>query len=202
MADAELAERTELAAQVRRLLHTLVRTGAGAADLRAATSQVSATADLLGAAPPLRLVPDTPFHPNSLVGGTSHPIAPQLKLEPADGAVSGTVRLGPAYEGGPGLVHGGVLALMFDHAMGVAVFLDGHGAMTRSLDVRYVAPTPLDTELRVTARIDRTDGRSVHVVAEITAADVVTATAHATFVRLTEANVRRIFARNSGEFAV
>ena len=83
--------------------------------------------------------------------------------------------LGAAYEGGPGLVHGGVLSLMFDHAMGTAVFVAGHAAMTVSLEVRYRAPTPLETPLRVSAWVDRREGRKVFVGAEVSLAGEVTA---------------------------
>ena len=103
------------------------------------------------------------------------------------------VTLGAAYEGGPGLVHGGVLSLMFDHAMGTAVFVAGHAAMTVSLEVRYRAPTQLETPLQVAAWVDRVEGRKVFVGAEVRAADEVTASATGVFLRLTRENVERIF---------
>ena len=130
----------------------------------------------------------------SLVGGTAHPIAPQLHtVRTADG-VEGTVVLGPAYEGGPGLAHGGVLSLLFDHAMGQALFTAGYAAMTVSLEVRYRAPTPLEAPLAVSARLDRVDGRKLFVAGQIAVGGRVTAEAQGVFVQLTEANVAQIFA--------
>jgi acyl-coenzyme A thioesterase PaaI-like protein len=130
----------------------------------------------------------------SLVGGTAHPVAPQLHTTATPDGVAGTVVLGPSYEGGPGLVHGGVLSLLFDHAMGQALFVVGWSAMTVSLEVRYKAPTPLEVPLAVTARLDRREGRKLFVTAEVTAGGRVTAQAQGVFVQLTAANVAQIFA--------
>jgi acyl-coenzyme A thioesterase PaaI-like protein len=107
--------------------------------------------------------------------------------------VAGTVVLGPAYEGGPGLAHGGVLSLLFDHAMGQALFTAGYAAMTVSLEVRYRAPTPLEQPLAVSAWVDRVDGRKLFVAGQITVGGRVTAQAQGVFVQLTEANVAQIF---------
>jgi acyl-CoA thioesterase FadM len=65
--------------------------------------------------------------------------------------------------------------------------------MTASLEVRYVAPTPLDEPLEVRAQVERIEGRRVHVSAQISAAGRVTATAAGLFIRLTPANVAQIF---------
>ncbi len=107
--------------------------------------------------------------------------------------MAGTVTLGAAYEGGPGLVHGGVLSLLFDHAMGIALFVAGHHAMTVSLEVRYRAPTPLDTALHVTAGLERVEGRKLFVTAAVSVDGTVTAEARGIFVALTPDNVARIF---------
>ena len=87
-----------------------------------------------------------------------------------------------------------MLALLFDHAMGAAVYLAGFAAMTRTLEVTYTAPTPLQKKLTLTAEVAGVDGRQVRVVATIADADTVTATAEAVFIVLTEDNLARIFA--------
>ena len=100
----------------------------------------------------------------------------------------------PAYEGGPGLVHGGVLAMLLDHAMGQALFVSGHAAMTVSLDVRYRAPTPLAQPLVVRAGLERAAGRKLFVGGRVTVGGQVTVEASAVFLELTAANVARVFA--------
>jgi acyl-coenzyme A thioesterase PaaI-like protein len=103
------------------------------------------------------------------------------------------VVLGPSYEGGPGLVHGGVLSLIFDHVMGQAVFNAGYSAMTVSLEVRYRRPTPLDVPLAVAAEVEGAEGRKVFVRARVAADGTVTAEATGVFVQLTADNVANIF---------
>lgn len=186
--------RERLGAASRDLLDAVVRTGLPAAELEAAAAQIEELVARLGSGAPRRPQQDSPFHPMSLVGGTAHPVAPQVDFRPVDGGVAGTVVLGPRFEGGPGLSHGGILALIFDHAMGAAVYLEGNVAMTRTLDVHYLAPTPLDTRLELTALVSRVDGRKVHVHAQLVSGDTVCASADAVFVRLTADNVTTIFA--------
>jgi acyl-coenzyme A thioesterase PaaI-like protein len=188
---AEASDR--LGAAMRSLADLVVRTAADADQLNEAAIALDRVRDRLAAAPRHERLHDSPFHPMSIVGGTAHPIAPQLRVRADGDGVAGTVTLGPAYEGGPGLVHGGVLSLLIDHTMGQALFVAGHAAMTVSLEVRYRAPTPLDTELRVSARLARVEGRKLFVDAEIRVADAVTVQAHGVFIALTLANVAAIF---------
>src|SRR5581483_3318377 len=190
--DARELAQDRLGDSLRRLVDAAVRSSADAEGLDRAREAVEAATALLAAVPARRTPQDTPFHPLSLVGGTAHPVGPQLQLEPDEDGVSGTVRLGPVFEGGPGLSHGGILALMFDHSMGAAVFLAGFAAMTRTLDVVYRAPTPLEAELSVRARVQGVDGRKVRVTGEIRHGATVTATASAVFVTLTPDNVAAI----------
>ena len=114
-------ERQELGEALRRLLDVVVRTGAGPADLAAATTTVDELTALL-AGPVLRrqfsTAPSSYRSHMSLVGGLSHPIAPELIITADENGGIGEVVVGKLFEGGPGLVHGGVVALLIDHAMG------------------------------------------------------------------------------------
>lgn len=194
----EQAQTTEphdrLGVALRALSDVVVRTGADADELTAAAAAVEALTARLTTLPTAARVHDSPYHPMSLVGGAAHPIAPQLHTTPTEDGVAGTVVLGPSYEGGPGLVHGGVLSLLFDHAMGQALFVAGWAAMTVSLQVRYRAPTPLEMPLAVSARVERNEGRKLFVAAQVSAQGRVTAQAQGVFVQLTAANVAHIFA--------
>jgi acyl-coenzyme A thioesterase PaaI-like protein len=185
-----------LGAALRALADVIVRTGADAEELALAAARLEAIAAYLAAEPARVRVHDSPYHEMSVVGGSAHPWAPQLHTNPDGMGVRGTVELGPSYEGGPGLVHGGVLSLLFDHAMGQAVFVAGHKAMTVSLEVRYAAPTPLGVPLEVSARVERVHGRRVFVHADVSTDGTVTAAASGVFLTLTDANVARIFPAN------
>ena len=194
--------RDRLGAALRDLADRSTRVHLSDADAEQLLVQLEDLNQWLAAAPARTEDQDSPHHHFALVGGTAHPVAPQLRLDRDASGVSGTVRLGRVFEGGPGLVHGGILALLFDHAMGAAVFADGHAAMTRTLDVEYVAPTAIDETLRVSARVERVEGRRIFVSGQIVpigAGSTVTARAEAVFIALTAGNVARIFGRDGAD---
>jgi hypothetical protein len=81
--------------------------------------------------------------------GAFNPCFPEYHFDHLDAEKgSGTVTFPLVYEGPPGLVHGGFLAVFFDcvtQHQNCAVALSGR---TRSLTVTFRRPTPLETELR------------------------------------------------------
>jgi acyl-coenzyme A thioesterase PaaI-like protein len=66
-----------------------------------------------------------------------------------------------AYQGYPGIVHGGVVAAMLDEVVGrVAMIGDHHHfMMSVTLDVKYRHPVPTKTSLKVVGRMVRLRGR-------------------------------------------
>jgi acyl-coenzyme A thioesterase PaaI-like protein len=192
-------ERRELGSALRRLLDVVVQTSAGPAELRAAAALVEqVTAVLSGPAVrvDMSVAANSYLEQMSLVGGRSHPVAPQLRMiAAADGAeaADGVVVIGPAFQGGPGLVHGGVLALLIDHAMGCVAAGPSRPAMTARLSLRYQRPTPLGVPLTVSVRLDRTEGRKLYLSATISADGVVTVTAEAIFLVLTDRLLEQVF---------
>lgn len=155
--------------------------------LRADRSSQSADADLSGVADRLEAVVDeldarAPAVQERLVDmwsgegitrhdpvtGPENAIAPPLVFRGrADGAVTGTATLSTPYQGPPQHVHGGVAALLLDHALGVANSWAGKDGMTAQLTLRYHRPTPLFRPLTVTARQERSEGRKIWTTGEI-----------------------------------
>ena len=87
-----------------------------------------------------------------------------------DGAIS-RARFGSDHQGAPGLVHGGLLAVLLDEAMG-SVPHDGAGIrLTTDMTVRYRRPTPIDTDLVCRARVADVSNRGFSVEGGITTAD-------------------------------
>ena len=115
--------------------------------------------------------------------GLRNAIAPPLQITHVEsGLAHATADLGAAYEGPPGLVHGGVTALLLDHLMGeTAAAAFTRVTFTGTLTMRYVRGTPLGP-LRLDARIDREEGRKVWVVATIGDADGPTVEAEGVFI--------------------
>lgn len=189
-------ERQELGEALRRLLGVVVQTGAGPADLAAAAAAVNdLTARLTGPVIRRDFAAEAGSYRShmSLVGGLSHPIAPELDLVTDGTSGSGEVVVGKLFQGGPGLVHGGVVALLIDHAMGCVAARPDRPAMTVQLTLRYRRPTPLEVPLTVCVRLDRAEGRQLHLSATISARGEVTVEADGVFLTLTSENLQTVF---------
>ncbi len=59
------------------------------------------------------------------------------------------------YQGWRGIIHGGVVALMLDEAVGWASWHAGHPAVTGKLEVRYRLPLRFGERVRVAGRVER-----------------------------------------------
>src|ERR1700689_2742532 len=93
--------------------------------------------------------------------------------------------LSAAYEGPPGLVHGGVCALVLDHVLGEAAS-EGltKPLFTGTITVRYVRGTPLG-RLRADAAVERTEGFKSFVSGHLSDAEGITAEAEGIFIQPT-----------------
>ncbi|HEU5437767.1 MAG TPA: PaaI family thioesterase [Ktedonobacterales bacterium] len=72
-----------------------------------------------------------------------------------------------AFQGFPGVVHGGILATLLDETLNRTAMAEGRWTMTGRLDVRYRAPAPVGQTLRVTARPLSSRARMIHASGEI-----------------------------------
>jgi len=79
------------------------------------------------------------------------------------------VHLPAAYEGPPGMVHGGVSALLLDHLMGVTASRMTQVTFTGTLTLRYTNPLPLG-DVVLDGRVSGQEGRKVFVKATIAGA--------------------------------
>ncbi|MET0999481.1 MAG: PaaI family thioesterase [Marmoricola sp.] len=105
------------------------------------------------------------------VVGLRNPIAPPLEIEKSeDGRAWSSFHLGSLYEGPPGMVHGGVVALVLDQLFGEAAAAGGSPGMTGTLNVRYEQNTPLG-DCSGEAWIDHVDGVKTIVKGELRRAD-------------------------------
>jgi acyl-coenzyme A thioesterase PaaI-like protein len=89
----------------------------------------------------------------------------------ANGSVTGVVTLRDEYGGPPGYIHGGVLAALIDEAMGAAAWHAGHRSFAAHLDFDYRQPVPPGVEVRVSARVDRIEGRKAFTSGVLTLPD-------------------------------
>lgn len=79
------------------------------------------------------------------VVGLRNPFAPPLTIvqDKVKGGATSEFFLNALYEGPPGMVHGGVVALVLDQIFGEAAAAGGTPGMTGTLTLRYKKPTAL-----------------------------------------------------------
>lgn len=125
----------------------------------------------------------------TMFGGRVNPLGMPMPLEfgiDAEGRrwAEGVVRLGRAYLGGPNMVHGGYVAGLLDHMFGAAMHSSPITAVTASLTIRYLSPTPIGQDLRFRAWFEPEEGRRLHGRATCHHGDECTAEAEALFLRV------------------
>lgn len=73
------------------------------------------------------------------------------------------------YQGAPGIVHGGLVASILDEACAQVARQAVSPAVTSRLEIRYLAPVPIEQELRIGAELLGMEGKAA--VAEATVQD-------------------------------
>ena len=167
-----------LAGAVRDLVDATIRTTVDLDELRAVRREVESLVarlrtDQLAGTPGVRFNSEGhAWNWGNAVVGIGNAVAPPLDIvHERPGKAHAEVVLGAAYEGPPGLVHGGVSAMLLDHIMGeVAANGFTRVTFTGTLTMTYRRGTPLGP-LRLESHIDREEGRKVWVKASIAAAD-------------------------------
>ncbi|MCX6398989.1 MAG: PaaI family thioesterase [Propionibacteriales bacterium] len=190
--DAAIAREAQMWAPytqaVRDLIDASVRTAVDEDEIRAATTQIEEIVARLRK----EQLPDTLGMSNRPAGkrrpwgnpaiGVRNPMAPLLEVR-ADpsGRIESDFHCGAAYEGPPGLVHGGVVSLLLDQVLGHAVGAGGRPGMTGTLTIVYRQGTPLG-DLRIEAWIDREEGVKTWAKGHVIGPNGVTAEAEGVFI--------------------
>ena len=81
--------------------------------------------------------------------------------------IRGAFKLGAEYQGGPGFIHGGIIATVLDEAMGKLCRFRSVRAVTAELIVEYLKPVSVDAPLLIEAYEVEKTGRNLHFVGEI-----------------------------------
>jgi acyl-coenzyme A thioesterase PaaI-like protein len=160
-----------LVAETRRLVEAVALVDGATiddAEIETLIASVEATAAEVQQAPSLRetglfLAPGFASHlaERSPVSGESNPVAAPLRLWRDGDVTRAQATYGPAYEGPPGTLHGGVVAGAFDELLGVAQVASGRAGFTGTLTIRMRRPTPLMRTIDYEGGVDRVDGRKI-----------------------------------------
>lgn len=108
------------------------------------------------------------------------------ELQTSQDRVAGAVRFRRYHLGRNGAVHGGAVAQMWDSVLGFTAFRLTRSFKQRTayLHVNYRRIAPIEKDLQVEARVDRSEGRKIFVAGRLLDGDAVLTDAEALFVTL------------------
>jgi len=115
------------------------------------------------------------------VVGPQNPVFPEPHCEHVEGVTRGTISFPLSFEGPPGCVHGGFVALFFDQVLGQHNMAVDASGMTARLEIDYRRPTPLGRTLSFEAEGGRVDARKTITRGRLRDGDEVLALAEGTF---------------------
>lgn len=128
-----------------------------------------------------------PHHDASCFGcGEGNAAGLRMALPEQEGAdrYQAYVRFDERHQGGPGLVHGGIVAAALDEAAGLLATWYRFPTVTARIFVRYRRPVAINTELLTRAWVESERGRRIHVQAELVDGGDVLAEAKAAFLHV------------------
>ncbi|MCC3317852.1 MULTISPECIES: PaaI family thioesterase [Nocardia] len=140
-----------------------------------------------------------PHHPHCLGCGPANPHGHSLSVRRCGDGVVAHHLFDQRHVGAPGIAHGGAVATVIDDLFGFLLYTVGELAVTRRLDLDYLAPVLLDTPYTLHADVRSRDGRKLNLAAgmeDVEGRSVATATAlfivvEAEHFLQSRANVRR-----------
>jgi acyl-coenzyme A thioesterase PaaI-like protein len=187
--------RRELAEVLRRLNEVLLTTDVPTGELRSLTARLHIEANRIEKNERLfgrsehrekyyaqhQVRPDLLYEMSPIMG-MGNPLALPMHIWQEDGRLHAEVKPGWAFEGPLGRLHGGVIASLFDQILGLAQHLAGGGGLTGNLNIRFHNPTPLNKTLRMTAELNRIEGRKKFITGELWDGEVRTASCEGLFI--------------------
>lgn len=198
--DPENPIRTEAAAELRRLIHAFVGHDADDGSLAEVGRRAGELADQLSGAARRERSPDMMKRfsvpvpdqgeltcwQDCVVAGHGHPYGTGFSGRREGDEVVAWVTLGAGHEGAPGRSHGGIIAALFDEAMGFALWMEGVPAYTAWLKTTFVAPAPIGTELEFRAHVTSRERRKIFLEATATDAGREVGRAEGLFIAIPE----------------
>ena len=124
----------------------------------------------------------TGAHSHCVVCSRSNERGMGLEFVACDGGgVQARFDCSSAFEGYPGMVHGGVVASLLDGAMTNCMFAHGYVAVTAEIRVRFQQPVAIGVPVTIRARITRSMNPLHVVTAELVQDQKIKASAEAKF---------------------
>jgi acyl-coenzyme A thioesterase PaaI-like protein len=127
-----------------------------------------------------------PHHDPSCWGCGDNASGIHLPLPAEEGATAydATFRFDERHQGGPGIVHGGLVGAALDEACGLLATWHRFPAVTARIAIRFRRPVPINTELRARSEVTSSRGRHIEIRAELLDEQLVLAEAAGSFLHV------------------
>lgn len=101
-------------------------------------------------------------YPGCMGCGIGHPTGLRMRIVAGEGlTVRGSFEVSEHHQGAPGLAHGGLIALAMDEVLGGLGWLLRTPMVTGRLQVEYLRPVPVATQLALHAEVSGMSGRRI-----------------------------------------
>jgi acyl-coenzyme A thioesterase PaaI-like protein len=127
-----------------------------------------------------------PHHDPACFGCGDNPFGLGMTPPPAEGIerYETTVTFSEHHQGGPGIVHGGMVGAALDEACGLLATWYRFPTVTARIAIRFRRPVPINTPLRIVSRVTATRGRRIEIAAELDEGGEVLAHAEGAFLHV------------------
>lgn len=115
----------------------------------------------------IRLEPNPTNHCFGCGGNNAGGMKLTFEQDNVNRRIVGRFVLGERYQGGGGMAHGGIIALLLDEAMGKVCRFREVRAVTAELSVEFLKPVAVDQEIVVEGREMEMKGRNLFLAGEI-----------------------------------
>ena len=124
------------------------------------------------------------IYPDSSFVSGNNTDSMQMKPEIKNRKVYAKYSFAKRFEGGPGLVHGGILSAALDDMMGYSTVIHNIFSVTANLSVNFLKPTPVEKEFELYAWVKEVDNKKVYTEAVIQLDEQIHVEAHGMFIDL------------------
>jgi acyl-coenzyme A thioesterase PaaI-like protein len=127
-----------------------------------------------------------PHHDPACWGCGDNPTGIHLPLPEEEGVThyEAAFSFDERHQGGPGIVHGGLVGAALDEACGLLATWHRFPSVTARIFVRFRRPVPINTELVVRSEVESAHGRRIRIRGELRGGDEILAEAKGAFLHV------------------
>ena len=102
------------------------------------------------------------WYPDTFVSGSHNENGMKMKAFFNNSKVVTKYTFDKQFQGGPGVVHGGILSAAVDDLMGYAAVIHKRACVTAKLEVNYIFPVLIEKAYSIEAWISKIDGKKIY----------------------------------------